>query len=89
VVFIKGFTDRTKSDHLQDIFSNYGGVLKVEMRSGKVETVKYALISFSHLVHALKAIAYMNNGLIDGNKVYCDIYKDKEQRHTHQRSKLS
>ena len=46
-----------------------------------LNNAQFALVTFSQLVYALRAIAYMNNAQIDGNKVYCDIYKDKGKRY--------
>jgi RNA recognition motif-containing protein len=69
-IFVKGISEKVTEDHLIDIFSNYGAVIKVSIESGKLESSKYALVTYNHFIHALKGIAYMNNAKIDGEKVF-------------------
>jgi RNA recognition motif-containing protein len=94
-IFVRGFTKNVTEKHLKDIFKRYGSVCNVKLckRKANVHAIAYnrvnqnhgqnnsqfALITFKELIQALKAIAHMNNGQIDGSKVHVDIYKDRRE----------
>lgn len=62
-IFIGRLSPRTQERDIENIFSAYGKVKRVDLKEG------YAFVFFSDEKNALESIAAMNNKELDGNMI--------------------
>lgn len=80
LVHIEKLNKDVTAEHLNEIFSKYGTVLKAfYLESNRKYTIRrFAFVQFENKAMANKAILYMNGGQINGREVTVSLAKDSQ-----------
>ena len=68
-VLVKGLSSNVRSEHVDEIFSNFGEIEDVKIAYFKGHSSGWAYVYFSNHDEALNSILQMNGGNIDGNTI--------------------
>jgi RNA recognition motif-containing protein len=73
VVLVRGLSFNVRSNHVDEIFRNFGEVEDVELGYRNGHSIGSALVRFDSHASAMRAVSEMDHGNIDGIEITVEL----------------